>query len=233
MGWAGMRVLVAAKRSARRQELCAGLRRLGLQVIEASGGLEALGHLRSAGVDGALIDRNLPEIDGLELVRRVRRESTVPIILLTRRDDETSGIVGLEAGADDYLAGDPSAGQVAARIRAVVRRARAFQSEPSVVRSGPLEIDLDSRRCLRNGLEVNLTRREFDLLTALLRYEGRIHSRRQLLALVWGDHPVASRTVDAHVASLRRKLGSALQITTLRGVGYRLDPADSPSQPVG
>ncbi len=228
-----MRVLVAAERSGRRRVLCAGLREEGLQVMEASGGLETLGHLRSAGVAVALIDRDLPEIDGLEIVRRVRRESTVPIILLTRRGDETSGIAGLEAGADDYLAGTCSAGQVAARIRAVVRRARAFESEPSVVRTGRLEIDLESRRCLRDGREVNLTRREFDLLAALLRYEGRIHSRGQLLALVWGDHAVDSRTVDGHIASLRRKFGSAVQISTLRGVGYRLDLADSPSQPVG
>lgn len=228
-----MRALVATEQSARRRTLCSGLRDEGLQVMEADNGLDALAHLRSAGVDVAVIDLRLPEIDGLELVRRVRRESTVPIILLTPRGDETTGIAGLEAGADDYLAGNCSADQVAARIRAVVRRARDFQAGPSVYRSGGVEIDLQSRRCRRDGREVPLTRREFDLLAAMLRYEGRIHSRPQLLALVWGDEAVDPRTVDVHVASLRRKLGSAIQISTLRGVGYRLDMVESPSQQVG
>lgn len=228
-----MRALVAAGNPERRRTLCTGLRDHGLQVMEAAGGLEALAHLRSAGVDVALVDLCLPEIDGLQLVGRVRRESTVPIILLTGRGDEASGIAGLEAGADDYLAGSCSAGQAAARIRAVVRRARAFQSGPSVFRSGDVEIDLAARRCFRDGLEVTLTRREFDLLGALLSYEGRIHTRDQLLALVWGEHATTARTVDVHVASLRRKLGPAIRITTLRGVGYRLDAAESPSQPVG
>ncbi len=228
-----MRALVAAGNPERRRALSAGLREQGLQVMEAADGLEALSHLRSAGVDVALIDLSLPEIDGLELVRRVRRESTVPIILLTGRAGERPGIAGLEAGADDYLAGTYSAGQVAARIRAVVRRARAFRTGASVLRSGPVQIDLDTRRCLCRGLDVTLTPREFDLLGALLSYEGRIHTRHQLLALVWGDTATTAKTVDVHVASLRRKLGPAIRITTLRGVGYRLDTADSPSQPVG
>lgn len=228
-----MRALVAAEQSGRRLTLCTGLRDQGLQVMEADDGLEALAHLRSAGVDVAVVDLGLPEIDGLELVRRVRRESTVPIILLTPPGDEPAGIAGLEAGADDYLADGSAADQVAARIRAVVRRARAFQSGPSVFRSGSLEIDLETRRCRRDGREVTLTRREFDLLAALLRYEGRIHSRPQLLALVWGAEAVDPRTVDVHVASLRRKLGSAIQISTLRGIGYRLDMVEPPSQAVG
>jgi DNA-binding response OmpR family regulator len=224
-----MRALVAAEQSARRRALCTGLRDQGLQVMEADDGLQALAHLRSAGVDVAVVDLGLLEIDGLELVRRVRRESTVPIILLTPRGAETAGIAGLEAGADDYLATSRGADQVGARIRAVVRRARAFQTGPSVFRSGSVEIDLESRRCRRDGREVTLTRREFDLLAALLRYEGRIHSRPQLLALVWGDEVVDPRTVDVHVASLRRKLGSAIRISTLRGVGYRLEMVESPS----
>lgn len=228
-----MRALVAAGNPERRRAICAGLRDQEFQVMEASDGVEALTHLRSTGVDVALIEMKLPEIDGLELVRRVRLESIVPIILLTAKGDEAAGIAGLEAGADDYLSGRVSPGQLVARIRAVVRRARAFQSGPSVFRSGPVELDLSRRRCLRDGVEVTLTRREFDLLGALLSYEGRIHTRRQLLALVWGDDGATARTVDVHVASLRRKLGPAIRITTLRGVGYRIDADGSPSQPVG
>ena len=228
-----MRALVAAGNPERRRTVCAGLRDQGLQVMEAADGLEALSHFRSAGVDVALLDAHLPQIDGIELVRRVRRESTVPIILLTRRGDEASGIAGLEAGADDYLPGDPSAEQVVARMRAVVRRARAFRSGQNIFCSGNVKVDLAARRCSRDGHEVSLTRREFDLLGALLSYEGRIHSRSQLLALVWGDTAATARTVDVHVASLRRKLGPEVRITTLRGVGYRLDAAESPNQPVG
>jgi DNA-binding response OmpR family regulator len=231
VGWAGTRVLVAAEDAEHRRTLSAGLREQEMQVLEAASGLEALSQMRSAGVDVALVDLDLSEIGGLELIRRVRRESTVPIILLAPSGDETPGIAALEAGADDYLAGACSSDEVAARVRAVVRRAHAFR-EPTVFRSGELEIDLEARRCRRAGQEVPLTRREFDLLGALLRYEGRIHTRRQLLSLVWGDDGVSSKTVDVHVASLRRKLGPAIRISTLRGVGYRLDAAESPSQPV-
>ncbi len=231
MSSTGTRVLMAVGHPARRRTLSAGLRDEHMQVLEASGGSDALGHLRSAGVDVAVLDIGLPEIDGLELVRRVRRESTVPIILLTGRGEEACGIVGLEAGADDYLpAGCPSS-QLVARIRAVVRRARAFRDLPSILRAGPVELDLTTRRCQRDGLAVPLTRREFDLLAALLSYEGRIHTRGQLLALVWGDATATARTVDAHVASLRRKLAPGIQIVTLRGVGYRLDAEESPVQP--
>lgn len=203
-----------------------------MQVLEASGGLEALTHLRSAGVDVAVIDLSLPEIDGLELVRRVRRESTVPIILLAGRNGAASGITALETGADDYLTSGCPPSQLAARIRAVVRRARAFRDRPSILRAGPVALDLSTRRCARNGTEVPLTRREFDLLAALLAYEGRIHTRSQLLALVWGDATTTTRTVDAHVASLRRKLAPDLRIVTVRGVGYRLDAEESPLQPL-
>lgn len=232
MSWTGTRVLMAVGHPPLRRRLSAGLREEDMQVLEASAGLEALGHLRSAGVDVAVVDIGLPEIDGLDLVRRVRRESTVPIILITGLGDETSGIAGLEDGADDYLAGGCPSSELVARIRAVVRRARAFRDRPSVLRAGPIELDLTTRRCQRNGSEIALTRREFDLLAALLSYEGRIHTRSQLLALVWGDAVATARTVDARVASLRRKLGPGIRIVTLRGVGYRLDAEESPLQPL-
>jgi DNA-binding response OmpR family regulator len=223
------RVLVAETNRRVRQAIAAYLRGDGFQVLEASNGLEALLVLRRGTVDIALVDAMLPEIDGLELVRRVRRESTVPIIMLTASRDEAARIAELEAGADDYVVEPLSMPEVTARMRAQLRRARGFETEPTILRTGELELDLDAWRCSAGGREVELTRREFDLLSALLRYPGRIHTREQLLELVWGTDAISPKTVDVHVAALRRKLGSAITIATLRGLGYRLDPAAPPA----
>jgi DNA-binding response OmpR family regulator len=229
MGITGGRVLVAEGDGCVRQRVSAYLRGDGFQVLEASSGLEALLVLRRGTVDIALVDPTLSEIDGLELVRRVRRESTVPIIMLTASQDEAARIAELDAGADDYVVKPLSMPEVTARMRAQLRRARGFATEQSVLRTGELELDLDARRCCVGGREVELTRREFELLAALLRYPGRIHTRLQLLELVWGTDAISSKTVDVHVAALRRKLGAAISIATLRGLGYRLDPAAPPA----
>jgi DNA-binding response OmpR family regulator len=229
MGIAGGRVLVAESNHPVRQVIATYLRADGFQVLEATSGLEALLVLRRGTVDIALVDPMLPEIDGLELVRRVRRESTVPIIMLTTSRDEAARIAELEAGADDYVVKPLSMPEVTARMRAQIRRARGFETEQTVLHSGELELDLDARRCCAGGREVELTRREFDLLGALLRYPGRIHTREQLLELVWGSGAISPKTVDVHVSSLRRKLGSAITIVTLRGLGYRLDPSAPPA----
>lgn len=224
MGGAGVRALVAVGDAELRQVLAAHLRRSGLQVLETGSGLDALQLLRRAGADIALIAGRLPEIDGLELLRRVRRESQIPVILVVDRGEEATGISGLEAGADDYVVAPSSADELPARARAVMRRARPPWAEATVLRSGSLELDLTNHRCRHDGTEISLTRREFDLLGALLRYQGRIHTRAQLAELVWGDGGVTPRTVDAHVNALRRKLGPETRIVTLRGVGYRLEP---------
>jgi len=229
MGISGGRVLVAEGDGRVRQLISAYLRGDGFQVLEASSGLEALLVLRRGTVDIALVDPTLPEIDGLELVRRIRRESTVPIVMLTASRDEAARIAELEAGADDYVVKPLSMPEVTARMRAQLRRARGFETEQTVLRSGGLELDLDARRCSTSGHEVELTRREFELLAALLRYPGRIHTREQLLELVWGTDSISPKTVDVHVAALRRKLGSAISIATLRGLGYRLDPTAAPA----
>jgi DNA-binding response OmpR family regulator len=225
MGIGARRALVAESNRRVRQVIAAHLREDGFQVLAASSGLEALLVLRRGTVDIALVDPMLPEIDGLELVRRVRRESTVPIIMLTASRDEAARIAELEAGADDYVVKPLSMPEVTARMRAQLRRARGFEPEQTVLRTGELELDLDAWRCSARGRQVELTRREFDLLGALLRYPGRVHTREQLLELVWGTDAINPKTVDAHVAALRRKLGSAITIVTLRGLGYRLDPA--------
>lgn len=224
----GARALVVKDEQQARQTLAAHLRREGFHVLEAENGLEALWLLRRGAVDIALVDLELSEIDGLELVRRVREESTVPIIMLAADRHEQSRIEALDAGADDCLVALFSMAEVTARVRAQLRRARGFGDEPTVLRSGEVELDLAARRCTVVGREVELTRREFNLLGALLRYPGRIHTREQLLELVWGSVGLTPKTVDSHVASLRRKLGSAISIATLRGIGYRLDPSSAP-----
>jgi DNA-binding response OmpR family regulator len=210
--------------------LAAHLRRDGFQVLEAWNGLDALSVLRRGTVDIAVVDPELAEIDGLELVRRVRQESTVPIIMLADGRDEEAHIAALDAGADDYVVRPVSLPQLSARMRAQLRRARGFAIEETVLRTGELELDLDARQCTTAGRAVELTRREFDLLGALLRYPGRIHTREQLLELVWGTDAISPKTVDGHVAALRRKLGSAISITTLRGLGYMLEPVPADGQ---
>ncbi len=206
-----------------RQAIAAHLRREGFQVLEEGNGLDALSLLRRGAVDIALVDVVLPGIDGLELVRRVRCESTVSIIMLTDGREEADHVAGLEAGADDYVRKPPSLIELTARMRAQLRRARGFETEQTILRIGEVELDLGARRCRMDRRGVELTRREFDLLGTLLRYPGRIHTRAQLLELVWGREDISPKTVDVHIASLRRKLGSAIRIATLRGVGYRLD----------
>jgi DNA-binding response OmpR family regulator len=224
------RALVAAGDRRVADALAAHLRSDGFQVLEASNGLDALSLLRRGTVDIALVDPELAEIDGLELVRRVRQESTVPIIMLADDRDEEAHIAALDAGADDYVVRPVSLPQLSARVRAQLRRARGFAIEEKVLRTGELELDLDARRCMTQGRAVELTRREFDLLGALLHYPGRIHTREQLLELVWGTDSISPKTVDVHVAALRRKLGSAISITTLRGSGYMLEASPAPGR---
>jgi DNA-binding response OmpR family regulator len=223
MGTTAGRALVAEGDRLVAEALSAHLRRDGFQVLEADSGLDALSVLRRGTVDIALVDPALAEIDGLELVRRIRQESTVPIIMLADGRDEAARIAALDAGADDYVLRPVSLAELSARMRAQLRRARGFAVEETVLRAGDLELDLDARRCTTAGRVVELTRREFDLLGALLRYPGRIHTREQLLELVWGTDSISPKTIDVHVAALRRKLGSAVSITTLRGLGYMLE----------
>ncbi len=228
MSVAGARVLVVDDERAMRELMRTHLRRERFHVLEADNGLDALSLLRRGGVDIALVDLVLPELDGLELVRRVRRESTVPIILVSGRADESSQVAGLEVGADDYVVKPFSLREMTSRVRANLRRVHGFAADHTVLSSGSVELDVQARHCRCDGAEVELTRREFDLLTALLRYPGRIHTRPQLLQLVWDTEHISAKTVDVHIASIRAKLGPAISIATLRGVGYRLDAATIP-----
>jgi DNA-binding response OmpR family regulator len=219
---AGARLLVVDDEHALRRLLRLYLEREGYTVLEADDGLDALSIMRRGGVDLALVDVMLPELDGFELVRRIRRESGVPIILITARGEEANRVAGLELGADDYVVKPFSAPEVVARVRANLRRARGLVGQPGALHHGDLELDEQARRVSANGREVELTRREFDLLAALLRDPERVHTREALLDMVWGSPDFQPKTVDVHIAGLRRKLGDALQIRSLRGVGYRL-----------
>ena len=216
------RVLVVDDERSLRHLLRAYLTKEGFEVVEAATGGQALSVMRAGGVDLALVDVMLPEVDGFELVRRIRSRSSIPIVLVTARGEETSRVAGLELGADDYVVKPFSAPEVVARVRAHLRRVRGFEDEP-VLRVGAIEVDTASRRCRVDGRAIDLTRREFDLLQALCRRVGRATTRDQLLHAAWGTSFVSPKTVDVHVASLRHKLGEALHVTALRGVGYRLD----------
>ncbi len=219
----GSRVLVVDDEPALRHLLKAYLTKEGFEVLEAASGEQALSLLRGGGVDLAVVDVMLPELDGFEVVRRIRARSAVPIILLTARGEETNRVAGLELGADDYVVKPFSAPEVVARVRAHLRRVRGFEETGSVLRAGRVEVDRGSRRCTLAGRQVDLTRREFDLLLVLIERSGRALTRDQLLDAAWGTTYVSPKTVDVHVAALRRKLGDALHISSLRGVGYRLE----------
>jgi DNA-binding response OmpR family regulator len=217
------RILVVDDELALRRLLRAYLSKEGFEVLEAATGEQALTIMREGGVDLAVVDVMLPELDGFEVVRRIRARSSLPIILLTARGEETNRVAGLELGADDYVVKPFSAPEVVARVRAHLRRSRGFGEPDASLRAGRVQVDRSSRRCTVDGRQVGLTRREFDLLTAFLERTGRALTRHQLLEAAWGTSYVTLKTVDVHVSALRRKLGDAVQISALRGVGYRLE----------
>ena len=217
------RILVVDDELSLRRLMRLYLGKAGFAVQEASTGSQALAALRRGDIDLAIVDVMLPEVDGFEVVRQARRNSSIPIILLTARGEEASRVAGLEVGADDYVVKPFLAHEVVARVRAQLRRARGFDADAATLRVGLVELDRRARRCTISGAGVELTRREFDLLETLLASPGRAFTRDQLLDEVWGSRFVSEKTIDVHIVGLRRKLGGALRISTLRGVGYRLE----------
>ena len=201
----------------------------GYTVTEAADGREALDKMRTGGIDLVLLDLMIPEIEGLEVARRVRADHpAVPIIMLTARDDEASRVTGLEMGADDYVTKPFSGRELVARVRAVLRRVQAPDEPGGPLRAGRVELDPISRTCRLDGQDIELTRLEFDLLAELAAHPNVVFTRERLLERVWGyQSGVGGKTVDVHVANLRRKLGKDLPIVAVRGVGYRLDPSGS------
>jgi DNA-binding response OmpR family regulator len=173
--------------------------------------------------DLLLLDLGLPDLDGLEVLRKLRAVSALPVVVLTARGDERSVVRGLRLGADDYLVKPVRLAELLARIDAVTRRAAASSaSAPRTVRAGDVEVDLEARRVLVGGAEVRLTTKEFEVLAALAARAGTAVSRQQLMDEVWGDAFLAvSRSLDVHLTQVRAKLGRPEVLTTIRGFGYR------------
>jgi two-component system response regulator BaeR/two-component system response regulator AdeR len=200
------------------------LKREGFCTERAKDGKSALSLWRAARPDLILLDLMLPVIDGLEVARRVREASSVPIIMLTARDDEVDKLVGLGLGADDYVVKPYSPREVVARVKAVLRRSGGRVLAPEVFTVGGLEVDLGGYEARCHGQRVVLTTSELRLLAVLAKEAGRVRQRAELLAAVGDPERFADeRTVDAHVKNLRRKLRACGgQLETVRGVGYRL-----------
>jgi DNA-binding response OmpR family regulator len=198
----------------------AALRRRGYDLLRAGTAAEALA---APPVDLVLLDLGLPDRDGIDVCRELRRRGEVAIIAVTARAEERDRIAGLRTGADDYVVKPFGMAELQARIDAVMRRAVRSAPRQGGVTVGPLTIDLDAHRVTAGGTEISLTRKEYDLLTALARRPGAVVTRDQLLADVWQTTWAGSpHTVEVHIASLRGKLGDPGLVQTVRGVGYRL-----------
>jgi two-component system response regulator RegX3 len=207
------------------------LRREGFEVAVADTGPGALAEFDRGGADIVLLDLMLPQMSGIEVCRRLRARSAVPIIMVTARDSELDTVLGLEMGADDYLTKPYSQRELIARIRAVLRRRNPDTPAPaaSLLTVGPVVMDTDRHVVNVYGVPVALALKEFQLLEALLRGSGRVLTRDQLIGQVWGANYIgATKTLDVHVKRLRAKVepepGDPRHILTVRGVGYRFSP---------
>jgi DNA-binding response OmpR family regulator len=197
----------------------------GWRVLWLRSGEEAVAELRRHAVRIVVLDIGLPGIDGFEVCRRMRAHSKVPIVMLTARDEEPDRVAGFEIGADDYVPKPFSPRELAARIKAILRRAEQ-RSGDEVLAARRIVLRRDSHEVTAAGTVIELTSKEFDLLACFLDHAGIVLSRERLLDLVWGiAYPGGTRTVDMHVAQLRRKLGDPEAIRTVRGAGYKLLPA--------
>ena len=206
----------------------------GFVVETAQDGQEALDKARRFRPDLVVLDIMMPRVDGLEVCRRLRKESNVPVIMLTARTDDVDKIVGLELGADDYVTKPFNPRELVARVKAVLRRTNAPPDQDVTVEVGNVRIDPARREVRIDGKEVQMRAKEFDLLLALAQEHGRVLTREALLSRVWGyEYLGDSRTVDVHVTWLRDKLSPATaHIQTVRGVGYKLVAAEPVVEPV-
>jgi two-component system OmpR family response regulator len=203
------------------------LEKAGHTVVEAADGAAALRSFREQPIDVVVLDIIMPELDGVEVCRRLRERSRVPILFLSSRDDELDRILGLEIGADDYVTKPFSPRELVARVKALLRRVSGpiEATEEAALRRGPLVLDLQRHRCLWEATEVILTVTEFGLLRSLMGLPGKVYSRGELVDRAYGlGHAITDRTVDSHIRRIRRKLGDigADPIETVYGVGYRL-----------
>ncbi len=239
------RVLVVDDEPNIREMIAINLRREGIEVVFADDGLTAVDQARESRPDLIVLDIMMPGMDGFEVCRTIREESTVPILLLSARGEEIDRIVGLELGADDFLVKPFAMRELVAHVRAMLRRSRMGLAPPGVqdaaeigrrsgdeasngqlVQAGDVEIDVPRRHVSLGGASLSLKPKEFDLLLYFARHPGIVLSRDALLREVWGyDYPVDTRTVDVHVRWLRQKIESEpstpIRIETMRGHGYR------------
>jgi len=205
------------------------LARAGYAVTVAGNGADALALARTRRPDLIVLDLGLPQVDGLDVTRALRRQSSVPIIMLTARVEESDKLIGLELGADDYITKPFSPRELVARVRAVFRRVDAAPERGELIRAGDVTLDRPRMRAEVAGRRLDLTPAEFELLATLARQPGRVFTRAQLLDVVGGlDTDAFERAIDAHVKNLRRKLeeirpGSDL-VRSIYGVGYKLEP---------
>ena len=196
----------------------------GFHVEEAYNGKQALEKARTVNPDLVVLDLMMPEMDGLSVCRELRKTSSVPVIMLTARDDDVDKIVGLEVGADDYLTKPFNPRELVARVKAVLRRSQGSINPETVLEVGNVRLDPARREVTVGGKPITLRAKEFDLLTAFMRFETVVLDRERLLSMVWGqDFYGDTRTIDVHVAWLREKLsGASARVQTVWGVGYKL-----------
>jgi DNA-binding response OmpR family regulator len=215
-----MRLLVVEDEDSIAEPLVEGLRDEGFDVTRVATGHDALG---ADPVDLVLLDVRLPDIDGFAVCRELRARSDVPIIMVTAKGEEIDRVVGLELGADDYLVKPYGLRELIARIRAVSRRSSGHQEARRTIVAGDLEVDVPAHRATISGRELQLTAKEFDLLALLASEAGLVVDRQRILREVWDTTWYgSSKTVDVHVAALRKKLGDPTLIETVRGIGLRL-----------
>ena len=220
------RLLLVEDDDAIAQPLQRALGREGFDVTHVGRGLEALEVARAGGIDLVVLDLTLPDIDGLDVCRRIRADdAALPIIMLTARSDELDLVVGFDAGADDYLAKPFSMAELTARVRA---RLRLTRPTDEALEAKGIRVEPDSHRAWNGSEELHLTPKEFELLALLMSDAGRVVTRQRILTEVWDDDFYAtSRSLDVHVSALRRKLGDPPEapkfITTVRGVGFRFE----------
>jgi len=230
------RILVVEDDSTLQETLKYNLEREGYQVNVEGDGIKALESARDIKPDLIIMDIMLPGMDGIEITRILRHESSVPIIMLTAKDEEIDRVLGLEIGADDYLTKPFSMRELVARVKAQLRRQRLVEndlnqereSEENILQSGNLTMDLNRREVSRDDQQVSLKPKEFDLLCYLVQHQGHALSRDRILEKVWGwDYHGESRTVDVHIRWLRKKIeedpSNPKRILTVRGVGYRFE----------
>jgi two-component system response regulator MtrA len=220
------RILIVEDDPSIREVTAIGLAAAGFAVTTTSDGVEGLERFRGDPFDLVLLDVMLPRLDGYEVCRQIRRTSTVPVVMLTARADTMDVVVGLEAGADDYVRKPFEVPELIARVRAALRRAGRLPDEMERLALGPLSIDVAGRSVSRDGVDIPLTRTEFDLLLELVRHPGQVLTRDMLLDRVWGyDYLGDSRLVDVAIQRLRSKIetdpAAPDLVLTVRGAGYK------------